>query len=178
MNIQLIPLGTNHIDYVMSWINDPEIVFYFSSMKKVFSREEELEFIKNMIDSKNDEVFSVFDEGNYIGQVSINKIDRTQSKQGRLFLAVKKEYQGKGYAHEIIKRIQGIAFEEMGLNRLYLIVRPLNYKGLQLYHRCGFRQEGVLRELYQLNGEFIDMVLMAIIKRDWKTWWKEEDNYA
>lgn len=171
-NLRLVPLTWEHIDHIMSWINDPEIVFYFSSMKKTFSRDEEKSFIVNMVASPSDKVFSVFHDSVYIGQVSINKIDWTQSKQGRLFLVVKKEFQGQGYAHEIIRLVQDYAFKELGLNRLYLIVRPLNDKGLQLYHRCGFRQEGVLRELYQLNGKFIDMVLMAIIKRDWKTWWK------
>lgn len=168
-NLRLIPLSVKHIDYVMSWVNDPETVFYFSAIKEGFSREEELEYIENITKSEADRVFSIFNGTRYIGQVAINKIDRDQSGQGRLFIVIKKEYRRRGYASETIERIQDFVFKELGLNRLYLMVRPENDKALDLYHECGFRIEGTLYEVYKLNGKFINMMQLAIIKRWWKT---------
>ncbi len=169
--LRIEPLSEEHIDYVMSWVNDPEITFYFASMKKEITKEEELQFLKSLIASKDDEVYSVFDEGEYVGQVSINKID-WMGEVGRIFLVIAKEKQGNGYAKLILKSIQDKAFNEIGLNKLYLIVRPDNAKGIHIYKQCGFDTEGVLRQEYKVNDQRFDMKRMSILKEDWQTWWK------
>ncbi|OGE77564.1 hypothetical protein A3J19_01670 [Candidatus Daviesbacteria bacterium RIFCSPLOWO2_02_FULL_41_8] len=165
MHIKIVPLNVDHIDYIMEWVNDSEITQYFASMRKKVTREEELEFIKKIIASQNDIVYSVFDSdsGDYIGQVSINQI-HWLSGEGRLFMVVVKKHQGKGYGHEILKAIQDAAFINLQLHRLYLIVRPENVRGIQLYHRCGFRQEGYLYDKYKIEDQWIDMIQMAIIR--------------
>lgn len=168
--ITLAPLSKDHIDHVMDWVNDPEVNQFFASMKKQHTREEELAYIESLINSKTDRVYSVFDRDEYIGQVSINQI-HWQSGEGRLFLVINKKHQGRGYARRILKEIEDIAFIYLGLHRLYLIVRPENEKGLQIYHGCGFRQEGYLHEKYFLDGKWMDMIQMAVIKPWWQTWW-------
>lgn len=174
MKITLAPLLPGHLDYVMTWINDPEVTQYFAGMQKEISRADEAVFLHKLIASPNDKAFSVFldDVGGveYVGQVSINQI-HWPSGEGRLFLVVRKEFQGRGLAHEIIREIQKLAFGEFKLHRLYLIVRPENAKGIQLYHRCGFRQEGYLYHKYRIGQQWIDMIQLAIIRPWWETWW-------
>lgn len=173
MNIKLVPLSIDHVGHIMEWVNDPEITQYFANMRKKVSREEELEFIRKILASQNDIIYSVFDSenGSYIGQASINQI-HWPSGEGRLFMVVVKKHQGKGYGHVLLRAIQDAAFRELELHRLYLIVRPENEKALQLYHRCGFRQEGYLYDKYKIEGQWINMIQMAIIRPWWEIWWK------
>lgn len=167
--IKLIPLSVRHINYIMGWINDPEVTQYFAGMQKMITRDEELSFVRKLIRSKNDKAYSVFDNEEYVGQVAINQI-HWLSGEGRLFLVVVKKHQNEGYGHQIIEAIQEIAFQNLKLHRLYLIVRPDNERGLQLYHRCGFRQEGRLFEKYKIGERWTDMIQMVILEGWWRTW--------
>lgn len=161
--IRLIPLEENHVKHIMTWVNDPDVIQYFASMQKKFTHKEALEFVKKMIKSKTDKIYSVFDENDYIGQVAINQI-HWPSEEGRLFVVITKKKQRKGYAKKIIKEIQRLAFNVLGLYRLYLIVRVDNEKGLYIYNASGFRQEGHLYGKYKVNDKRIDMIQMVILK--------------
>lgn len=168
--VVLRDLSTADLPNIMKWVNDKDIRFYFANNKPV-TEVEEHGFIERLIDSKYDRAYTIETEaGEYIGQVSINKIDPV-AQTGRLFLVITKAFQGKGYAIAAIKAVQDIAFNHEGLNKLYLIVRYDNEKARYLYKKCGFETEGVLREEYRANNMFYDMVRMAMLKKDYTHWW-------
>ena len=54
------------------------------------------------------------------------------------------------------------AAREAGARRLTLRVLAHNADARSLYAACGFEIEGVLRELFQLDGRYVDDVLMAL----------------
>ena len=109
--VQLVPLHPVHLSHIMEWVNDPEVMGYFANRQKPITEEEELEYINTLIKSKNDYVWSVFDDttGEYVGQCSINAIYWPASN-GRIFLAVTKNQQRKGYAEAILKALMHQAF--------------------------------------------------------------------
>lgn len=157
---------------IMRWVNDKEVMFFFANVKGRIKQAEEIEFLKSIIYSANDIVYSIrLKDGTYIGQVSINKIDWV-AKTARLFMVITPKQQGKGYAVTAIQEAQRKAFLMLGLNKLYIIVRYDNEKGRHLYKRCGFETEGILREEYFVNGKYYDMVRMSILKREFPLWWK------
>lgn len=157
------PLSADHLDHVMTWINDPDIVKNFQHFDKQFTREDELGFIKKLIASDSNRVFSVFDEeNNYVGQVGLNQIS-WENKLGRLAVFVKKEHQGKGYAQEMIRLILDKAFKELGLHKVWLVVYADNAKAIHIYEKLGFQKEGVLKDEYYWQGRYHDMMRMAIV---------------
>ncbi len=157
------PLSADHLDHVMTWINDPDIVKNFQHFDKQFTREDELGFIKKLIASDSNRVFSVFDEeNNYVGQVGLNQIS-WENKLGRLAVFVKKEHRGKGYAQEMIRLILDKAFKELGLHKVWLVVYADNAKAIHIYEKLGFQKEGVLKDEYYWQGRYHDMMRMAIV---------------
>ena len=42
--IKLVPLATHHLDHVMTWVNDREVMQYFANRQTDISREEEVKF--------------------------------------------------------------------------------------------------------------------------------------
>lgn len=166
-NIKLIPLSLRHIDYVMTWVNDPVVNFYFANMGEK-SVAEERKFIREIIRSKTDVAFSVFDGKEYIGQVSINKIDWL-ADTGRLFLVVVPPKQHRGYSKLILRAILKEAFMKLKLNKVWLITRLENEKRIQMWEHYGFEREAILREEYKdSRGKRYDMVRMAMLKKNWK----------
>jgi RimJ/RimL family protein N-acetyltransferase len=161
-----------HIDHIMTWVNDPEVTFYFANRQKKISKPEEILFLHDVLSSRFDVLYSVFNyRREYIGQVSINKIDWA-GETGRLFLVITKKQQKKGYARPVISEVQGKFFTELKLNKLYLITRNNNKKARRLYSSMGFQVEGVLREEYKVRGKRYDMVRMGLLKSEWEErWW-------
>ena len=42
-----------------------------------------------------------------------------------------------------------------------------NLRAINVYKKCGFKEEGVLRESIYLNGNFIDVILMSVLKNEY-----------
>lgn len=59
-------------------------------------------------------------------------------------------------------------FEQLGLDRIYLIVRKSNPRARRLYQHCDFRDTGECRkEVNWMQAEFLEMELG---KEDFKEW--------
>jgi len=170
-NVNLIPTMFSDIDDIMSWINDPRVTTYFSQMGKI-SREQEERYLEKILYSYNDKLFTILGtDGIYIGQCSINQI-HWPSQNGRIFMVLKPEFHGQGLALKVLQALLDIAFNQLKLHKIWLIVRQDNKKGLHLYHRAGFRVEGVLQDEYKLGDQYLTMVRMAIIENTFRHWFK------
>lgn len=160
MPLRLEPLSLDHLPHVMTWVNDHEVMQYFANRQSDVSEREEGEYIERIVASKQDRVYSVFDDEVYVGQVSLNQI-YWPAKNARIFVVVRRELQGRGFGTSAVERLVEKAFGELGLRKVWLIVRKDNRHAQAMYLRLGFDFEGVLRDEYCVNGTYYDMVRMA-----------------
>lgn len=166
MDIYLDALSVDDASDALSWVNDPEVTQYFANLQKKISLKEEEKYIEKLINSDHDEAWSIFTNpvigaNQYIGQCSINQI-YWPARNGRIFLAIKREWQGQGLGKKIIQALIEKA-KELNLHKLWLIVRADNRKSQALYLKEGFNFEGLLKDEYCVDGKYYDMVRMSII---------------
>jgi ribosomal-protein-alanine N-acetyltransferase len=76
---------------------------------------------------------------------------------------------GKGYMTEALRAVVQNGFERMGLNRIDALVSIENDPSVKLLQKLGFKQEGVLRDYFCLDGKFYDHYLLALLQREWKS---------
>ena len=57
----------------MTWINDPEVTFYFARLGRKISRSEETRIVRGLIDSKTDRIFSIFEGESYVGRLDCRR---------------------------------------------------------------------------------------------------------
>ena len=172
--LTLYPLSESDVNHMMTWVNAPDIIGNIATFDQAyFTWQEELDYIKRMQESEEDEVFSIWGEGihdfHYIGQIGIHQIYR-RSRTGRLSVVVaSKKDMGKGYGSEAIRRVLDYAFAKAGLNlhKVWLLVFEENERSRKTYERVGFIQEGVLREEYLHNKRYHNMVRMSILASEW-----------
>lgn len=83
---------------------------------------------------------------------------------GEVGIAVRKEYQGNGYASDALKLLCDYAFGFLFLKQLIVHVAADNEVSLRLFGSCGFVQCGLLKEWWFTGGKFKDVVLMQRIR--------------
>jgi RimJ/RimL family protein N-acetyltransferase len=109
--------------------------------------------------------FAIEADGCYIGWVGLRVNDDEQSGSYRIGIE-NPEYWGRGYGTEVARLVLRYAFETLGLHRVHLKVAAYNVRARRCYEKAGFRLEGVLRESFQVDGEWQDDVLMAILREE------------
>lgn len=75
---------------------------------------------------------------------------------------------GKGYMNEALQALLAYAFEELAIHRIEADVDPRNSASIRTVERLGFKQEGYLRERWQVNGEIQDTVFFGLLRPDWE----------
>lgn len=76
-------------------------------------------------------------------------------------------YWGKGYGSDAMNEILRFGFEWLNLNRVSLTVFEYNERAYRSYLKCGFKEEGRLRQWMQRSGERFDLIFMGILREEW-----------
>ncbi len=77
-----------------------------------------------------------------------------------------KNNRGKGIGNFATSEILHHAFNNVNLNRIELNVLADNFKAIKLYDRIGFKREGVRRKSTFKRGQFLDMIMMSILRSE------------
>lgn len=75
---------------------------------------------------------------------------------------------GQGYGKAAMELVKKLAFEKLKVNRLWLDVVDHNTRAYNLYKSAGFVTEGTLREAYYKDGKYLTIVIMSVLRRDYK----------
>lgn len=168
--VNLRAIERKDLDEIMKWVNDQEVTKYLNAFLYPISRVEEEKFLERVMSRNDTEKNLVIEtkEGVYIGQISLHKIDWKNNNAELGIIIGNKEYWGKGYGTETIKILLHHAFNQMNLYKIYLRVFELNKRGIRCYEKCGFKEEGRLRQNYFYNGKYYDVILMGILKNEFE----------
>jgi RimJ/RimL family protein N-acetyltransferase len=173
--IRLVPLDVSHVDHIMGWVNDPEIVGNLAAFSgKPLTRDDELRWIERVSASSEDVVFSIFaaDDDRYLGQCGLHQIFR-RSQVGRLSVIIAERHEmGRGVGSAAIASLLDVAFNSaddggQGLHKVWLMVFAKNSRARRTYGRLGFVEEGTLRDEYFHEGAWHNMVRMSVLAPEW-----------
>ena len=164
------PLTLDDLDNIMTWVNDPDVIGRYAYFTKPISREEEDKWLKSKLESKVDLFYAIENaDGIYLGNCAIEKI-HWPAKHGSLSITMgNKEERGKGHGFRAINLLLDQAFNEHALHKVYLLVAVDNQRGMSLFKKCGFKEEGRFKDHYIINGDYIDMFAMRILDNEFKT---------
>jgi diamine N-acetyltransferase len=75
---------------------------------------------------------------------------------------------GRGLGRSCVRLLKRMAFRDLHAHRFWLDVKRLNARALALYASEGFREEGCLRESVRVPGGYDDLVVMAMLDREFE----------
>jgi len=68
------------------------------------------------------------------------------------------------------------AFEQLNMRKIIGIVFSFNKRSENYHHKLGFIQEGIFIKEWYRNGQFFDLIRLALFKEDWEKQ-KEKRNF-
>lgn len=77
-------------------------------------------------------------------------------------------YWGQGIMTEAVHAVIQFGFERMALNRIEADASVENEASIRILEKLGFQREGIEREQYFEGGEFHDLILFSLLRRDHK----------
>ena len=151
------------LNSIVKWRNDPAILrwlFSYSPLSKVKQRK----WYEKYLDDVTQQIFiiEVKEEKIPIGTVGLTNIDY-KNQRGELTIIIgEKNYRGRGLGDECLNLLVKFAFDEMNLRKIKTLVFSDNEKAIKLYEKCGFVEEGVLKEEIFKDGMYKDVLIMGI----------------
>ncbi|MFC1658948.1 GNAT family N-acetyltransferase [Pseudomonadota bacterium] len=91
-----------------------------------------------------------------------------QYNRAELSYDLAKEYWNKGIMTKAIKKVLKFGFEEMGLNRIQCFMIKNNPASERILLKRGFVKEGILRQDRFSKGEYWDVNVYALLKKDYE----------
>lgn len=170
-NIKLRALTKEDAKVSWVWRNNPDMRYFYSGHPFFINIEKEEAWIAKV--STSDIPLTSFGieelkTNSLIGMVflkDINLINR--SAEFAIFIGAE-NVKGKGYATEATSKAIDFAFDNLNLNRVFLKVQEDNNSAIRLYEKCKFKKEGVLRESVYKNGNYLNEIVMSILKKEYR----------
>jgi len=110
----------------------------------------------------------VTDTGELVGDVVLMWHSR-EHRGGEIGYVLNPESSGHGYATEAVRRLLGLAFDDLGLHRVIARVDARNEASARLARRLGMRQEAYLVRNEWFKGEWTDELDFALLEEEWVT---------
>ncbi len=162
-------LRMSDAEKMLEWMHDKEINRYF--IKKMMNMDiSDVEgFIRRASEGQGTDVhWAITDSTDeYLGTISLKKIDR-ENGNAEYAIVLRRCAEGIGHGYRATKEVLKKAFDELGLHRVYLTVLGDNEQAMQMYERCGFVNEGYLREHLMIDDRYVDWKLYGILEQEYR----------
>ncbi|MGI5237706.1 GNAT family N-acetyltransferase [Dactylosporangium sp. CA-139066] len=169
--LTLRPFAAGDLDDLHALTGDPQVVRYL--YWEVHTPEETREALARRMgqDALTEEgqwlVLAMDLDGRVIGQVVLKWASRVH-RQGELGFVLNPAFHGRGYAREAAEAMLRLAFEGLGLHRVYGACDTRNEGSWRLLERLGMRREAHFVEDELFKGEFGDQYIYAVLAREWR----------
>lgn len=163
--VRLVPLDASHAPALFAGVNDPE-VSRLTGTHRVFSYSDVEEYAATRAEQTDRVDLAVLraEDGEVLGEIVLSDLDPDNLSMG--FRIALSSEQGKGYGTEAIRLLLRYAFDVIGLHRVALEVYDFNPRAIASYRKCGFVEEGRLRDALLWEGQWHDALLMSALSTD------------
>ena len=163
--LSLRPLRRSDAEALLPIFSDAETLRYWAHAP-VTTLDEVHEIIARNLPPQNAprSSFAITRDGVTVGVVNFY---RQQDGMAGLGYILDKTLWGRGYVSEAIEAALDHGFGKLGLHRIWLEIDPRNFGSVRVAQKCGFVAEGVARESFLLDGEYLDSVYYAMLRAEW-----------
>lgn len=169
--IRLRELEPTDLERLNQWRNSPEIIDCLGNNFIYISQTVDSAWYEQYLKQRHHQVrlaIIATDSDDYIGNVNLTNIHQINRSAEFSILIGDTRYWSKGIGTLATQEMLRHGFEDLNLNRIELTVLKENQKAIRLYEKCGFQIEGCQRSAIFKNGGYQDVLMMALLRAEWK----------
>jgi RimJ/RimL family protein N-acetyltransferase len=122
-------------------------------------------FVQDCVESKRIHL-GIFVAGVHVGNITCSP-DFVNRHSSIAFLIGDNKYRGLGLAKLAISGVLTYLFQTLGIHRVEASAYSTHEVSLGLMKSLGFQEEGIFRERFIFEDEFVDDVAVSILDREW-----------
>ena len=169
VDIYLRALELSDLERTHKWHNDPELYVTLGGVFRYTSMATEEQWLKSVIAGKPDAInlaVCVAENDEHVGNIYLRDIDwiNRHGEVHQFIGSAGKRY--KGIGHQAVGILQDYAFNQLGLERLFVHIIDGNIPAIKSLEKNGWQVEGHLRKHIFKNGEFKDVIIMGYCRGD------------
>lgn len=128
-------------------------------------------WLEDVLKADNGHEFSIrtLADRQVIGSCGLFEINQKNRSAEFGIVIGESDYWGKGYGSDAAKIVLRFAFEELGLNRVFLDVLASNPRAVRSYQKAGFVHECTRRQAVWRDGIYHNAYRMGILRDEWLT---------
>ena len=165
--VNLRPREMTDLERMHRWINDREVTRYLGVRYQMSLAAEE-KWLSDHISQPMayDRVSFCIEtrDGVTIGSIDFHHIVPEERKARLGVMIGEKDYWSKGYGTDAMVTFCRFGFDDMNLNRIDLTVFDGNERAIACYRKCGFVEEGRLRQDRYSRGQYSDTLIMGLLR--------------
>jgi len=165
-DLRLRPEKLSDAQEMFAMLSDEESMKYWSD-SPVTEEKEALKVLQEDIDSDaqgNSLCWAITLKGHdqMIGKCILFQFNQKNHRAEIGFL-LNREYWRRGLMQQALESVIHFAFNTLNLHRIEADVDPDNAGSLGILEKLGFQREGLFRDRWLLNGEWVDSVMLGLI---------------
>lgn len=128
------------------------------------SIKQEENFIEDTLKRENALFIVAEVNGKIVGNLNFSGGQRPRTAHvGEFGVSVLKKYWGNGIGEELIRYLINWSKDSGIIRKINLRVRTDNKRGIHLYKKLGFLEEGILKRDFLVEGIFYDSLMMGLM---------------
>lgn len=161
----LRPITREDTPLIVKWRNTPSVRENFI-FRETFTAEMHERWLNTRVASGEvvQNIVEDRSENKPVGSVYFRDVDmKNRSAEYGIFIGEERA-RSKGLGSETARLLTAFGFEELALHRISFRLLSGNLAAEKSYEKAGFVREGVFRNMVYLDGEYRDVVFMAVLE--------------
>ena len=167
-NLYLRPLSITDItqEYI-SALNDDEVVRLTEARHQKWDEESVKRYVVESNVEGVSQLIGIFIRvsDKHIGNIRLLNFSEKHKRVDLGIMLFDKSQWSKGYGAESLRGITNYVFNVLKLHRICADYYSLNSASARMFEKAGFRIEGVFKDHFLLDGEYVDSVRIAKINK-------------
>lgn len=161
-------LEQSDAEFMLEWMMDKELTENMMADFQSKKLQDCFNFIQTALTDESINLHRAIcsEDNEYLGTVSLKNID-VKAGNAEFAIALRRKAIGKGVATFATKQILQIAFEDVGLARVYLCVAEGNRRAMKFYDKFGFVLEGRFRQHVFIAQQRQDLLWYSILRDEY-----------
>jgi UDP-4-amino-4,6-dideoxy-N-acetyl-beta-L-altrosamine N-acetyltransferase len=168
MNTDLLrPLSSDNLELVRAWRNSPAVAQYMYTADLI-SAEQQQAWYARLSQDPTVQYWLIYYQDRPVGVTNLYAISQRNRSCYWAFYLGDENLHGSGIGAKVELAVLEYVFEELKLNKLACEVFVTNEKVVAMHEKFGFRREAYFRQHIYKDKEFIDVVGLAMLRREWQ----------